>query len=124
MKKLTALLTIFLFTMFLFSTGTAANAKILGKNKQKPKDTKQKVIPQPKQQVKETIPEEITTPPVPFEGILSQSSFKISAIDPKAGVNFTGSFYPGGRGANQLVVYTPKMVKEQVQMNLELRQLL
>ena len=108
MKKLTALLTIFLFTMFLFSTGTAANAKILGKNKQKPKDTKQKVIPQPKQQVKETIPEEITTPPVPFEGILSQSSFKISAIDPKAGVNFTGSFYPGGRGANQLVVYTPK----------------
>ena len=50
----------------------------------------------------------VNTAPVPFEGILSQSSYKISSIDPTSGVNIAGSFYPGGRGANQLVVYTGK----------------
>ena len=56
---------------------------------------------------KQTKTEPIQTVPIP-EGILSQSSFTISTIDPSSGVTSSGSFYPGGRGANQLVVYTPK----------------
>lgn len=43
----------------------------------------------------------------PVEGILKQASIRIDAVDPTAGLNFKGSFYPGGRGNNQLVVYTP-----------------
>ena len=45
---------------------------------------------------------------IPYEGILTQSSFKISGINPTLDSNFTGNFYPGGRGSNQLVIYTPK----------------
>lgn len=41
------------------------------------------------------------------EGILKQASIKINATDPTAGTNFKGSFYPGGRGNNQLIIYTP-----------------
>lgn len=44
----------------------------------------------------------------PVEGILKQTSIKIDAIDPSAGLNFKGSFYPGGRGSNQLIIYTPQ----------------
>lgn len=44
----------------------------------------------------------------PVEGILKQSSIKIDAVDPTAALNFKGSFFPGGRGNNQLIVYTPK----------------
>ena len=44
----------------------------------------------------------------PFDGVLKQDSIKINSIDPIAGATFTGSFFPGGRGTNQLVVYTPK----------------
>lgn len=43
----------------------------------------------------------------PVEGILKQASIKINATDPTAGTNFKGSFYPGGRGNNQLIIYTP-----------------
>ncbi len=43
----------------------------------------------------------------PVEGILKQASIKINATDPTAGSNFKGSFYPGGRGNNQLIIYTP-----------------
>lgn len=43
----------------------------------------------------------------PVEGILKQSSYKINATDPTAGSNFKGSYYPGGRGNNQLIIYTP-----------------
>ena len=38
------------------------------------------------------------------EIIFKQSSFKVSSIDPIVGA----SYYPGGRGTNKLVVYTPK----------------
>ncbi len=44
----------------------------------------------------------------PVEGILKQASIKINDIDPNAGLNLKGSFYPGGRGNNQLIIYTPK----------------
>lgn len=42
------------------------------------------------------------------EIIFNQSIFKVDAIDPQAGTNLRGANYPGLRGANQLIVYTPK----------------
>lgn len=42
----------------------------------------------------------------PFEGILKQSEIKIDSIDPLTDASFTGRFFPGGRGANQLIIYT------------------
>ena len=52
-------------------------------------------------------------PPVPgnssqpaFEGILKQSEIKIDSIDPLSDPSFTGRFFPGGRGSNQLIIYT------------------
>jgi len=42
------------------------------------------------------------------EVIFSQEMFKINSIDPSSVSNPTGSYYPGLRGANQLIVYTPK----------------
>lgn len=41
------------------------------------------------------------------EIIFNQSIFKVDAIDPQAGTNTIGANYPGLRGANQLIVYTP-----------------
>lgn len=41
------------------------------------------------------------------EIIFSQKVYPISAIDPTILTNSTASFYPGLRGANQMVVYTP-----------------
>ena len=41
------------------------------------------------------------------EVIFNQSSYPISVIDPQASTNIQGANYPGLRGANQLVVYTP-----------------
>ncbi len=38
------------------------------------------------------------------EAIFKQNSTKITTIDPSSTVNL----FPGGRGANQLIVYTPK----------------
>ena len=38
------------------------------------------------------------------EVIFKQSSYRISSIDP----NYNANLFPGGRGANQLVIYTPK----------------
>ncbi len=49
----------------------------------------------------------LTTAP-PAEGILKESCIKIDCINPTATNNFKGSFYPGGRGNNQLIVYTSK----------------
>ena len=37
------------------------------------------------------------------EVIFKQSTYNINLINP----SFSASFYPGGRGANQLVIYTP-----------------
>ena len=42
------------------------------------------------------------------EVIFSQEIFKINAIDPSTATNPSGSSFPGVRGANQLVIYTPK----------------
>ena len=41
------------------------------------------------------------------EVIFNQSMFKIDVVDPKASTNWKGINYPGLRGTNQLVVYTP-----------------
>ena len=41
------------------------------------------------------------------EVIFNQSMYKIDVIDPQASTNSKGASYPGLRGANQLVVYTP-----------------
>lgn len=41
------------------------------------------------------------------EIIFNQSMYKIDVIDPQVLTNFKGINYPGLRGANQLVVYTP-----------------
>ncbi len=45
---------------------------------------------------------------VPVEGIVYETSdFPISHIDPKTGENGINTTYPGFRGANELIVYTP-----------------
>lgn len=45
--------------------------------------------------------------PSKSEVIFNQSMFKIDVVDPVTSTNFKGLNYPGLRGANQLVVYTP-----------------
>ena len=46
--------------------------------------------------------------PSPNEIIFNQSMYKIDVIDPVASTNWRGLNYPGLRGANQLVIYTPE----------------
>ncbi len=49
--------------------------------------------------------------PVKFsrnEVIFSNSSLPINVIDPNPKNNLYGSIFPGGRGSNQLVIYTPE----------------
>lgn len=41
------------------------------------------------------------------ETIFSQKTYPISAIDPNILTNSQASFYPGLRGANQMIIYTP-----------------
>lgn len=41
------------------------------------------------------------------EIIFSQKVYPINAIDPTMATNAVGSFYPGLRGSNQLIIYTP-----------------
>lgn len=41
------------------------------------------------------------------EIIFSQKAYPINSIDPNVVTNAAGSFYPGLRGANQLIIYTP-----------------
>lgn len=45
--------------------------------------------------------------PAQNEVIFNQSMFRIDVVDPVASTNWKGLNYPGLRGANQLVVYTP-----------------
>ena len=45
--------------------------------------------------------------PAQNEVIFNQSMFKIDVIDPAAATNLKGLNYPGLRGSNQLVIYTP-----------------
>ena len=101
MKKILIKLSVLTFIFVLLGAELPSYAKILKKDDKKPPE-KQKV--ETKNSDKKD--EEALPPPVPFEGILSQSSYKISSINPVAGVNISGNFYPGGRGANQLVIYT------------------
>jgi len=53
--------------------------------------------------------QDVYSPYVPQanEIIFNQSMFKIDVIDPKVSTNSKGINYPGLRGSNQLVVYTP-----------------
>ena len=91
MKNLSTKFSIVAITTCLLLNGLTANAAFWNKE---PKSTKEQI-------------EEVFSAGVPIpEGILSESSFKISAIDPKLGVAKNGDFHPGGRGANQLVIYT------------------
>lgn len=41
------------------------------------------------------------------EIIFKESSYRINAIDPTPLTNVKGSYFPGLRGANQLIIYTP-----------------
>lgn len=91
MKNLSTKFSIVAITTCLLLNGLTANAAFWNKE---PKSTEEQM-------------EEVFSTGVPIpEGILSESSFKISAIDPKLGVAKNGDFHPGGRGANQLVIYT------------------
>lgn len=100
MKKFITKFSIVIIVISLFTIGLSADAK--SKKKQQKKD-KAKI----EAAVKQTQEPPAAVVPIP-EGILSQSSYRISAIDPNTGVTLSGSFYPGGRGANQLVIYTHK----------------
>ena len=44
----------------------------------------------------------------PTEVIFTESTYKYDVIDPQVNTNRVGASYPGLRGANQLVVYTPE----------------
>ena len=45
--------------------------------------------------------------PAENEVVFNQSAYLIDVVDPQASTNAKGANYPGLRGANQLVVYTP-----------------
>ena len=45
--------------------------------------------------------------PAVNEIIFGQSTYPIDVIDPVASTNSKGANYPGLRGANQLVIYSP-----------------
>ena len=53
--------------------------------------------------------QDVYAPYVPAENeiIFNQSTYPISVVDPQASTNVSGANYPGLRGANQLVIYTP-----------------
>ncbi len=118
MKNFIAKLSVIMFVFVLFCSGLSADAQ--NNKKTSPKKTSaiknnKQIKPAKTSDLQKTAQdsiakqeESLNTVPVPYDGILSQSSYKINSIDPTAGANFTGSFYPGGRGANQLVIYTQK----------------
>ena len=53
--------------------------------------------------------QDVFAPYVPQENevVFNQSAYLIDVVDPQASTNSKGANYPGLRGANQLVVYTP-----------------
>ena len=53
--------------------------------------------------------QDVYSPYIPAENevVFNQSTYYIDVIDPQANTNRVGANYPGLRGANQLVVYTP-----------------
>lgn len=104
MKKNTIKLSVIFFAILAIALSASLFSSAIAKDS-KPVDTKCDKKTEVKQETpSETVKESTSTLPVP-EGVLTQSEFKINAINPIAGVNFTGSFYPGGRGSNQLVIY-------------------
>ena len=56
-----------------------------------------------------TFAQDVYAPYIPQENevIFNQSTYPISVVDPQASTNASGANYPGLRGANQLVIYTP-----------------
>lgn len=54
--------------------------------------------------------QDVYSPYVPAlnEVIFNQSMFRIDVVDPALSTNYKGLNYPGLRGANQLVIYTPR----------------
>lgn len=99
----------------LLSSGAGSDAKIFSKDvkntvaSDKIKAQQQSVIQNVKNKnSKYDESDMVMTSPIPYEGILSQASYKISALNPKVNSSASGGFYPGGRGANQLVLYTQK----------------
>lgn len=54
--------------------------------------------------------QDVYSPYVPAQNeiIFNQSMFRVDVIDPAASTNRKGINYPGLRGANQLVIYTPQ----------------
>ena len=100
MKKNLINVSVVFLIFVLFLSGLSADA--FGK-KDKKKNESQKT------ETVKTEEENYGLPAIPIpDGILSQSTYQISAINPAIGVSQSGNFYPGGRGANQLVVYTQK----------------
>lgn len=61
------------------------------------------------QQLQQVAPAPSQQPTIPNKNeiIFSQNSYQLSAIDPTILTNSSASFYPGLRGAGQMVVYTP-----------------
>ena len=51
---------------------------------------------------------EFNTKLSPDETVYKSASTRINIIDPSVQNNQTGGIYPGFRGANQLVIYTPE----------------
>ncbi len=106
MKNLVKKFSIVLIIACLMSNALSAEAFWWGKkDKQQPKSQNTNKTETLTKKEEEAIS---TAVPIP-EGILSQSSYRISAIDPISGVAKNGGFYPGGRGANQLVIYTHRI---------------
>ena len=100
MKKNLINVSVVFLIFVLFLSGLSADA--FGK-KDKKKNESQKT------ETVKTEEENYGLPAIPIpDGILSQSTYQISAINPAIGVSQSGNFYPGGRGANQLVIYTQK----------------
>ena len=102
MKKSLINLSVVFLIFALFLSGLSADA-FGKKEKEKNKNENQKT------ETVKTEEEDYGIPAIPIpDGILSQSTYQISSINPSIGVSQSGNFYPGGRGANQLVLYTKK----------------
>ena len=56
-----------------------------------------------------TFAQDVYSEYIPYQNevLFNQSMFRIDALDPAVSTNWKGINYPGLRGANQLVIYTP-----------------
>jgi len=100
MKKVFCL---FLFICFIFAGANPASAKFFGWRNKKNNKKEIKIEENPNQiQERQPDHERDNT-----EKIHKQSSFKISVINPTASTPGAAVAYPGLRGSNMLVIYTP-----------------